>query len=73
MRSFISYSSYSSYSDVEVGEIAKLADDELEKHLVQNATEHMKREELTKLHLKEVEVITGEEGERNVLQVWFEN
>ena len=31
--------------------------------------EHMKKEESTKIHLKEVEVVTGEEGERNVLQV----
>ncbi|XP_065069158.1 ran-binding protein 3-like isoform X1 [Rhopilema esculentum] len=42
---------------------------EQEQKLVENAMEHMKKEESTKIHLKEVEVVTGEEGERNVLQI----
>ena len=29
----------------------------------------MSKEKATKIHLTEIEVITGEEGERNVLQV----
>ncbi len=43
--------------------------EEHEKKLAENAIEHMKQEESSKLHLKEVEQVTGEEGERNVIQV----
>ena len=42
---------------------------EQKQRLADNAIKHMKKEKLAKIHLTEIEVVTGEEGERNVLQV----
>ena len=47
----------------------KVSEKELEQRLVDNANKHMSKENSSRLHLTEVEVVTGEEGERNVLQV----
>eukprot|EP00794_Sanderia_malayensis_P008040 gene8040-8903_t len=44
-------------------------EEDQENKLAQNASDHMKKEESSKLHLREVEILTGEEGERNVLQI----
>ena len=47
----------------------KVSEKEVEQRLVDNANRHMSKENSSRLHLTEVEVVTGEEGERNVLQV----
>jgi len=47
----------------------KVSEKELEQRLVDNANKHMSKENSSRLHLTEVEVVTGEEGERNVLQM----